>query len=177
MLASWLKIAATLIASLGILVVFSPLASAGGSAAGVPKPVIQKAKGEQCVEDTEFMRKNHMKVLNHQRDETMHDGIRTKQHSLKNCIECHATPDASGQRTVLGKDNFCQSCHSYAAVQIDCFQCHSSKPAGNAAMHPIVPAQSGPGAQTAASMRHHAPGKSPNLNSTLSVKDIAGVLK
>lgn len=171
MLASWLKSAA-----LGILVVLSPLASAGG-ASGVPKPVIQKAQGEQCVEDTEYMRRNHMKVLNHHRDKTMHEGIRTKQHSLKNCIECHATPDASGQRTVLGKDNFCQSCHTYAAVKVDCFQCHSSKPAGDGAMHPIVSTQSGPGAETAATMRHHSQGKSPALNSTFSVKDFAGVIK
>lgn len=177
MLASWIKSAATLIAGLGILVALSPLATAGDSSSGVPKPVIQKGEGEKCVEDTDYMRRNHMKVLNHHRDDTMRKGIRTKQHSLKNCIECHATPDQSGQRTVLGKDQFCQSCHSYAAVQIDCFQCHSSKPAGNGSMHPIVPAQSGPGAQTAASMRHHGLGTSPNLNSTLSVKDISGVLK
>lgn len=172
MLASWLKSAA-----LGVLVALSPLVSAGDSGTGVPKPVIQKGMGDKCVEDTEYMRKNHMKVLNHHRDKTMREGIRTTQHSLKNCIECHATPNDKGVRTVLGKDNFCQSCHSYAAVKIDCFQCHSSKPAGSGAMHPIVPAQSGPGAQTASGMRHHSHGAAPDLNSTLSVKDIAGVLK
>jgi len=176
MLASWLKSAAALVVGFGALIVLSPLATAGDGA-GVPKPVIQKAKGEQCVEDTDYMRRNHMKVLNHHRDKTVHEGIRTKQHSLKNCIECHATPNEKGERSVLGKDNFCQSCHSYAAVQVDCFQCHSSKPAGNGAMHPIVSTQTGPGAETAASMRHHSLGKSPSLNSTLSVKDIAGVLK
>lgn len=175
MLASWLKSAAHLLLGLGILVALSPLASAGGGS--VPRPVIQKGEGDKCVEDTEFMRKNHMKVLNHHRDKTVHEGIRTKQHSLKGCIDCHATPNASGQKTVLGKDQFCQSCHSYAAVKIDCFQCHSSKPEGGGAMHPIVPAQSGPGAQTAASLRHHSLGKAPSLNSTLSVKDIAGVIK
>lgn len=175
MQASWLKSVAALFVGFGALVAL-PQALAGGGA-GVPKPVIQQAKGDQCVEDTDFMRKNHMKVLNHQRDKTVHEGIRTKQHSLKNCIECHATPNEKGERSVLGKDNFCQSCHTYAAVQIDCFQCHSSKPAGTAAMHPIVPAQSGPGAKTASGMRHHARSKSPDLNSTLSVKDIAGVIK
>ncbi len=171
MLASWLKSAA-----LGALIALSPLATAADGA-GVPAPVIQKAKGEQCVEPTEYMRKNHMKVLNHHRDKTVHEGIRTKQHSLKNCIECHATPNEKGERSVLGKDNFCQSCHSYAAVKVDCFQCHSSKPAGNGAMHPIVSTQSGAGSQTATSMRHHSQGKSPSLNSPLSVKDITGVIK
>jgi hypothetical protein len=171
MLASWLKSAA-----LGMLIAFLPLASASAGDS-VPKPLIQKGQGEQCVEDTDFMRRNHMKVLDHHRDKTMREGIRTKQHSLKNCIDCHATPDASGQRTVLGKDHFCQSCHTYAAVQVDCFQCHSSKPAGNAAMHPIVPAQSGAGARTAAEMRHQTRSKLPSHGTTLSVKELSGVVK
>lgn len=170
MLVSWLKSVA-----LGLMVALLPLAVA--SAGDVPKPTIQKAKGEQCVEDTDYMRRNHMKVLNHHRDKTMHEGIRTKQHSLKNCIECHATPNDKGQRTVLGKDQFCQSCHTYAAVQVDCFQCHSSKPAGNAAMHPIIPAQSGMGAQTAASIRHHSRTSAPAVGGTISVKDLAGAIK
>jgi hypothetical protein len=78
---------------------------------------------------------------------------------------------------VLGKDHFCQSCHNYAAVKIDCFECHSSKPAGNAAMHPIVPAQSGAGAQTAASIRQHALGTTPDLSAVLSTKELTGVVK
>ena len=95
MLASWLKSAA-----LGALLALSPLATAGDSGAGVPAPVIQKGTGDKCVADTEYMRRNHMKDLKHQRDQTMHQGIRTKQFSLKNCIECHATPDASGSTVV-----------------------------------------------------------------------------
>lgn len=170
----WLKTATALLTGLGILAASSTLATAGGA---VPTPVIQKGKGEQCVEKTDDMRRNHMKYLNHHRDKTMHEGIRTKQHSLKNCIDCHATPNEKGERTVLGKDHFCQSCHSYAAVQVDCFQCHSSKPAGNAAMHPIIPAQSGAGAQTAASIRHHARSATPNLGSALSAKELTGVIK
>jgi len=26
------------------------------------------------------------------------------------------------------KEDFCMGCHSYAAVKLDCFECHSSKP-------------------------------------------------
>jgi len=92
----------------------------------VPKPAIERGKGDKCVKDVEFMRKNHMTLLKHQRDETVHSGIRTKQLSLNGCIECHAS-----QKTgrVIGTDeNFCQGCHSYAAVQLDCFECHASKP-------------------------------------------------
>ena len=84
------------------------------------------AKGDKCVRDTEFMRRNHMVMLKHQRDDTMRRGIRTTQFSLKNCIDCHASPK---NNSVIGNnDNFCQGCHSYVAVKLDCFECHSSKP-------------------------------------------------
>jgi hypothetical protein len=99
----------------------------GAPAGRVPKPVITQAQGAtKCVEPTDFMRRNHMKVLMFHRDRTMHEGIRTTQHSLKGCVECHASP-ATG--AVAGaKDDFCQSCHAYAAVSIDCFECHATKP-------------------------------------------------
>jgi hypothetical protein len=94
------------------------------------------AKGDKCVRDTEYMRRNHMSLLKHQRDETMHKGIRTTQYSLKGCVDCHASPK---NNSVIGtSENFCQGCHSYAAVKLDCFECHSSKPrpASVAAMPP-----------------------------------------
>jgi len=103
------------------------LAQERGAPAGrVPKPVIAQAQGEKCVEPTDFMRRNHMKVLMFHRDRTMHEGIRTTQHSLKGCVECHASPQTG---TVAGsKNDFCQSCHTYAAVSIDCFECHATRP-------------------------------------------------
>jgi hypothetical protein len=170
MLASWFKSAA-----LGLMVALLPFAQA--SAGDVPKPVIQKGDGDKCVEDTDYMRRNHMKVLNHHRDKTMHEGIRTKQHSLKGCIDCHATPNAAGQKTVLGKDHFCQSCHSYAAVSVDCFQCHSSKPAANASAQPVMPANAGTDSRLTESFQHPIRAKSPLVNSTLSVKSVTGVIK
>jgi hypothetical protein len=98
----------------------------GVPAGRVPKPVIAQAQGEKCVEPTDFMRRNHMKVLMFRRDDTVHQGIRTPRHSLKGCVECHAGAQSG---TVAGsKDDFCQSCHAYAAVSIDCFECHATKP-------------------------------------------------
>ena len=92
-----------------------------------PEIVIDRSKsGEKCVEETSYMRKNHMKLLMHQRDETMHKGIRTKEHSLQNCIACHAS---TKDNNVLGSnEHFCQGCHTYAAVKLDCWECHASKP-------------------------------------------------
>ena len=98
-------------------------------ASGVPMPVIPMGQGENCVEDTDFMRRNHMDMLKHQRDETMIKGLRGEQYSLKECIACHAVngPD-SKPVTVSSPQHFCRSCHDYAAVSIDCFQCHASRP-------------------------------------------------
>lgn len=103
---------------------------------GAPKPVISKAvKGEHCVEPNDFMRRNHMKVLNHHRDATVLEGIRSKKFSLKGCVDCHASEKTGSVATA--KDDFCVSCHSYAAVKIDCFDCHSTKPQTATTMHPL----------------------------------------
>ena len=100
------------------------------SIAGAPKPDIPKAiKGDQCVEETDFMRKNHMELLLHQRDKTVHEGVRTKKHSLKECFTCHVVKDADNKPvTVKNPKHFCRECHDYAAVKVDCFQCHTSVP-------------------------------------------------
>ena len=91
----------------------------------VPKPVIDIARPGKCVEDAATMVREHPDMLKHQRDLTMHEGIRTRKYSLKQCIQCHASTKTG---SVLGENGFCQSCHAYASVTIDCFNCHSSRP-------------------------------------------------
>ena len=92
-------------------------------------PVIPMGRGDACVEDTGFMRRNHMELLKHQRDETMLKGERSEQHSLKECLDCHAVPGPDTKPvTFTDSSHFCRSCHDYAAVSIDCFQCHASRP-------------------------------------------------
>ncbi|KPK54870.1 MAG: hypothetical protein AMS22_05230 [Thiotrichales bacterium SG8_50] len=105
----------------------------------VPVPKHHTAKGEKCVEPTDVMRSNHMEFILHQRDKTVHQGIRTKQHSLKNCVACHADPDTkSVLKNADGSEGFCAECHSYTAVKIDCFGCHTDKANSNKqTMRPI----------------------------------------
>lgn len=100
-------------------------AHATGKSGRVPMPVftINTDKTEKCVEPKDVMLRDHMNFILHQRDETVHEGIRTTKHSLKNCIDCHADAKTG---SVLGKDGFCASCHVYAAVKLDCFECHSA---------------------------------------------------
>jgi len=112
------------------LVVALVAALALPAAADVPLPAVAKAKGGQCVDSPESMRRNHMDMLKHQRDTTMRQGVRTPQFSLKGCLDCHAVAGADGKP--VGTDNpqhFCRSCHSYAGVKPDCFECHNDKPA------------------------------------------------
>ncbi|MDZ4202370.1 MAG: hypothetical protein U1C96_09530 [Gallionella sp.] len=86
-------------------------------------PKLDIGKGGQCVEDTQWMRKNHMHLLKHGRDDALRRGIRDEKHSLKTCIECHAsTKDNS---VIARDDSFCVGCHKYEAVKLDCFECHS----------------------------------------------------
>ena len=104
-----------------LLCLWIPMALATGTT--VPK--LDIGKGGQCVEDVQWMRKNHMDLLKHQRDDTVHKGVRNTKHSLKGCIECHAsTLDNS---VTARADSFCVACHRYESVKIDCFECHSDK--------------------------------------------------
>ena len=99
------------------------LAAAGSRPAGrVALPEVRIEAEGVCVAPTEEMRRDHMKMLLHQRDGTMRQGLRDPRFSLKQCIDCHASK-ATG--SVLGKDGFCSSCHAYAAVSMDCFECHT----------------------------------------------------
>jgi predicted CXXCH cytochrome family protein len=127
---------ALLLATSLVMAADAPSAGAG-KAARVPQPVIEAARGGQCVEDPAYMRRNHMELLKHQRDDTMHGGIRGAKYSLKTCIECHAS-QASNSVTATST-NFCVSCHSYAAVKIDCFECHATQPSKTASVRQVKP--------------------------------------
>ena len=96
----------------------------------VPLPALVKAhQGEACVEPLPVIRRDHMKFLMHQRDDTVHRGIRGARHSLVGCIDCHAVKDEAGQWVRIdAPGQFCESCHAYASVTIDCFGCHSALP-------------------------------------------------
>ncbi len=59
-----------------------------------PMPAIPKAKGDHCVRDTAFMRRYHMVMLKHQRDETVHEGVRGGDFSIMGCVNCHAVDGA-----------------------------------------------------------------------------------
>jgi hypothetical protein len=97
--------------------------------AGAIKPTVKIENPGQCIAPVEEMRRNHMEMLKHQRDRTMRHGIRGEKASLNECINCHASKSSDGKSagSVIGKDNFCESCHSFAAIKLDCWDCHQPK--------------------------------------------------
>ena len=115
-----MRIAAAILATLLAVAGFAD--TGPREAQRVPLPVVKIEKGEACVAPTDEMRRDHMKMLLQQRDRTMREGIRTTRFSLKGCVDCHASAKTG---SVLGEAGFCASCHAYAAVKIDCFECHT----------------------------------------------------
>lgn len=88
----------------------------------IDTPVIQQMPVKHCVESKEFMRANHMQMLNEWRDAAVRDGNRVYVSSdgqrynisLQNtCMHCHSN-----------KKEFCDTCHNYMAVKPYCWDCH-----------------------------------------------------
>ncbi|KAF0165053.1 MAG: hypothetical protein FD157_1734 [Rhodocyclaceae bacterium] len=119
-----MKLLRILVTIFATLVAVSPAPTLAGEGDRTPKPVIEIANPGKCVAPPEEMRRNHMEMLKHQRDRSLRQGIRGEPASLNACIECHASKKTG---SVLGKGDFCESCHSYAAVKLDCWDCHQPK--------------------------------------------------
>jgi hypothetical protein len=85
-------------------------------------PAIAQLKEKRCVEDTAFMRADHMKMLNTWRDEvvresrhiyTAKDGRLFEKSLTGTCLKCHSN-----------KEQFCDRCHNYVDAKPTCFSCH-----------------------------------------------------
>jgi cytochrome c553 len=119
-----LRISLAILASVAAVLSAPTLAADGAAAGRTPKPVITIENPGKCIAPADEMRRNHMEMLKHQRDRTMREGVRGEPASLNECVSCHASKKTG---TVHGEGEFCQSCHAYAAVKLDCFQCHQPK--------------------------------------------------
>jgi hypothetical protein len=88
-------------------------------------PALDAPRGAQCLLPNGEMRRQHPDMLKHQRDRTVRLGERGAPVSLRSCINCHANAvDAS---VLGGPTHFCQGCHEYVGVRLDCFECHTPK--------------------------------------------------
>ncbi len=104
----------------------------------------ESSKGKSCVLPSAQIRREHPDLLKHDRIQTLREGVRAQADgsdldgSLKQCINCHAIKDDSDKYVRIDNDqHFCVSCHLYAAVTIDCFQCHRDIPEGSSNFHAL----------------------------------------
>lgn len=107
---------------LWLLVIFALLSGNAAAGGRVPLPALNVDKSTKCVAPPEVMRREHMNMLARQKVRTVQFGIRGEPVHLAGCIACHASKTTG---SVLGRsDGFCESCHAYVGVRIDCFDCH-----------------------------------------------------
>ncbi|HSD63539.1 MAG TPA: sulfate reduction electron transfer complex DsrMKJOP subunit DsrJ [Ignavibacteriaceae bacterium] len=100
-----------------------------GKALIKPNPVLPtKENQKECVENIDFMRSNHMVLLNDWRNEVVRTGNRNfisenGKHfnmSLTNtCLNCHQD-----------KAQFCDQCHNYMGISNYCWDCHNEPQVG-----------------------------------------------
>lgn len=114
--------------------------------AGERKPVqspVIKAGLTQCVEPVEFMRANHMLLLDEWRNSVVRDndrvyvnraGQRFEKSLTRTCLDCHSN-----------KAEFCDRCHNTVAVKPYCWNCHLAPrqvPVAAAAQAPLPASRS-----------------------------------
>jgi hypothetical protein len=118
--------ASKIVAGLAVFVVLatSPLWYNAISAAPPDAPELQQPPNgsTECVEATEYMRANHMDLLDQWRDTVVREDVRTytseagKDYTMSlsdTCLDCHSN-----------KEQFCDACHTYSAVAPYCWDCH-----------------------------------------------------
>ncbi len=108
-----------------LLTVLAANAVASPDGGRTPFPQIPPGKGEQCVEPTDVMRRRHGEILL----ETATSENQIPGHDLAACVDCHVQRSEHGSYIPIDAEGqFCQSCHEYAAVSLNCFDCHADQP-------------------------------------------------
>jgi nitrate reductase gamma subunit len=117
-----------------VVILLAPVAVVArhGITQGVQRPATDFTSlvADHKTDDPSVMIRNHPKFLFSHRTIVMHTGVGSPAESLERCVTCHVVKDKGGQP--VGFDDpthFCRGCHTKAAVAIDCFECHQSKPA------------------------------------------------
>lgn len=116
-----------------LVVIFPFLVSIGGDVKNEEMKQLDldtadlKAKYEHCVEPADYMRANHMQILDDWRDDVVRNNDRyhvsqeygteydksLSSEGKKSCMSCHTN-----------KSEFCDACHDYASVKPYCWTCH-----------------------------------------------------
>ena len=111
-----------------VLIALFPFWYNRGKAVPAPKvELTEQAKAaKECVRSTEYMRAEHMQLLDVWRHAVVREAERVYVNpsgkefnmSLSNtCLDCHSN-----------KAEFCDRCHNYASVRPYCWTCHIENP-------------------------------------------------
>lgn len=98
-----------------------------GNSAPAPEPVLsaKAKKAGKCVESKEYMKAEHMQILDTWRDTVVRGGERI--YVAKDGTKMNMSL-SSGENSCLGchedKAEFCDKCHDYASVKPYCWDCH-----------------------------------------------------
>ena len=79
--------------------------------------------------DPTVMIQSHPNFLMNYRSVVVYKGARDESNNIEKCVSCHAVKGKDGQPVGIDDPkHFCHECHNKAAVSIDCFECHNSRP-------------------------------------------------
>lgn len=110
-----------------LAIITSPFWYNMGKATSAPEPKLSdKAKAAKvCVESKEYMKANHMQILDVWRNEVVRKGNKIYTNSMGKEYNISLS---SGEESCLGchgdKAEFCDKCHTYASVEPYCWDCH-----------------------------------------------------
>jgi cytochrome c553 len=87
--------------------------------------------GEKYHKNISIVRKMHPDFMNHKRDKTLRQGVRSEEGSLKACVNCHGGFDENGNALRIDSEGqFCADCHKKVGTTVDCFSCHKATSKG-----------------------------------------------
>ena len=110
-----------------LCIVLMPVLANHGRVAALPgsaleTPEISKLTEQQCIEPVEYMRANHMLLLEDWRNVVVREGFSRYESSAgqvyemsleDSCFSCHSN-----------RAEFCASCHDYVGIDPNCWSCH-----------------------------------------------------
>lgn len=116
------KIVTGLVIFLGLITLPIWYSLASTEAAQVPEPIVSTQEKE-CIESAQYMRDNHMELVENWRETVVREGSRTyvssdgKEYQMSltgTCLSCHSN-----------KADFCDQCHDYVGITPGCWDCHN----------------------------------------------------
>jgi cytochrome c553 len=88
--------------------------------------------GETYHKDVDMVRRMHPDFMNHKRDKTLREGVRSEEASLAGCVNCHGGFDNNNNALRIDADGqFCADCHQKVGTTVDCFGCHKATSSEN----------------------------------------------